>query len=250
MQRSFSHVFKHTLFLSTMIAHCALAQGGRLQESQNPDYDTKGNLITSQEQKQSDREQGILHRGGYNPDAKSAPPPPRPTNVAPADGSTHALSARNIYRCKSGKSEVYADEESKYKFSQCRLVRRGSEEPPEGVTVEKLSPNDSQGQEQAPASKQTQTSQEAPSGQGSTPSQAGAQNSTPAQQEAPAQTPAPQQVQTAQNPPQLNNEHACSGAILFKGNTYIFNASEPCPIPPEVFKNRRPIEAEPSYYTQ
>ena len=42
---------------------------------------------------------------------------------------------------------------------------------------------------------------------------------------------------------------SCSGAVIYKGSTYIFNEQEPCPIPEEVFKKRKPIEADPSYYT-
>ncbi|MBR1375655.1 MAG: hypothetical protein IJ566_06195 [Cardiobacteriaceae bacterium] len=42
---------------------------------------------------------------------------------------------------------------------------------------------------------------------------------------------------------------SCSGALIYKGSTYIFNEKEPCPIPEEVFKKRKPIEADPSYYT-
>lgn len=43
---------------------------------------------------------------------------------------------------------------------------------------------------------------------------------------------------------------SCSGAITYQGNTYIFNDQEPCPIPEAIFKARKPIEANPEYYTQ
>lgn len=46
-------------------------------------------------------------------------------------------------------------------------------------------------------------------------------------------------------------EHAlptCSGALLYKGSTYVFSDLEPCPIPEEVFEARRPIEASADYY--
>ena len=42
----------------------------------------------------------------------------------------------------------------------------------------------------------------------------------------------------------------CSGAIVYKGSTYVFNDHEPCPIPEEIFEARKPIEANPEYYTQ
>ena len=43
---------------------------------------------------------------------------------------------------------------------------------------------------------------------------------------------------------------SCSGAIVYKGSTYVFNDHEPCPIPEEIFEARKPIEANPEYYTQ
>ena len=46
-------------------------------------------------------------------------------------------------------------------------------------------------------------------------------------------------------------EHAlptCSGALLYKGSTYVFSDLEPCPIPDEVFEARRPLEASADYY--
>lgn len=48
-----------------------------------------------------------------------------------------------------------------------------------------------------------------------------------------------------------DSEHApCSGAIVYKGSTYVFNDHEPCPIPKEIFEARKPIEANPEYYSQ
>lgn len=46
-------------------------------------------------------------------------------------------------------------------------------------------------------------------------------------------------------------EHAlptCSGALLYKGSTYVFSDLEPCPIPDDIFEARRPIEASGDYY--
>lgn len=40
----------------------------------------------------------------------------------------------------------------------------------------------------------------------------------------------------------------CSGALLYKGSTYVFSDQEPCPIPEEVFEIRKPLEANPSFY--
>ena len=40
----------------------------------------------------------------------------------------------------------------------------------------------------------------------------------------------------------------CSGALLYKGSTYVFSDQEPCPIPEEVFEIRKPLEANPNYY--
>lgn len=42
----------------------------------------------------------------------------------------------------------------------------------------------------------------------------------------------------------------CSGAVVYEGSTYVFNDKEPCPIPASVFQSRKPIEANPEYYTQ
>lgn len=66
---------------------------------------------------------------------------------------------------------------------------------------------------------------------------------------------APVAVSVAASPetsaaPQVK-EHAlptCSGALLYKGSTYVFSDLEPCPIPDEVFAARRPLEANPHYY--
>ncbi|SUO93617.1 hypothetical protein [Suttonella ornithocola] len=186
-------------------------------------YDKNGRLITNAEQVAQDREAGILQRGGYNPavaeraakerqralDAKNVPKLGN-TNAP----NSNAASARNIYRCKKGKAEVYADDENKYKFSQCQLVRRATSEQAYGENT----PN------------------------------YGAYNQSPPAAANPALMP---EVRPATTPKQESTRGIpCSGAILYKGSTYIFNESEPCPIPESVFNNRKPIEAEPTYYTQ
>ena len=50
--------------------------------------------------------------------------------------------------------------------------------------------------------------------------------------------------------PQTREESlpTCSGALLYKGSTYVFSDLEPCPIPDDVFQARRPIEASGDYY--
>lgn len=60
-----------------------------------------------------------------------------------------------------------------------------------------------------------------------------------------AQDPAP-----AASAPQTREEAlpTCSGALLYKGSTYVFSDLEPCPIPDDVFRARRPIEASGDYY--
>ncbi|UJF23865.1 hypothetical protein L0B52_05820 [Suttonella sp. R2A3] len=42
----------------------------------------------------------------------------------------------------------------------------------------------------------------------------------------------------------------CSGAIIYRGGTYIFSDKSPCPIPAEIFDTMTPIEAHPQYYNQ
>lgn len=52
----------------------------------------------------------------------------------------------------------------------------------------------------------------------------------------------------AEAPLMAANSGTCSGAVVFQGNTYIFNDREPCPIPASVFQARKPLEALPAFY--
>lgn len=61
------------------------------------------------------------------------------------------------------------------------------------------------------------------------------------QSASPAPSPAPSYGSFSGSP--------CSGALLYQGNTYLFSEHEPCPIAHELFMNRKPLEAQPDYYT-
>lgn len=182
-------------------------------------YDKNGYLETTDAQQNRDREAGILQRGGYDPQAAAVQaaraaaqnkPVPKLGNTSSSQPSSRSLSARSIYRCKNGKTEVYADDDNKYKFQQCQLIRRGYveiQEEERAKEAEKLA----------------------------------AEVVIPGENTAPAD-PAllPVEEQPLPSP--------CSGAILYQGSTYIFSENEPCPIPADVFLSRRPIEAEAQYY--
>lgn len=159
------------------------------------------------------REYSILNHGSYNPQAQAKAADKaaldqqlkkaRPLHDSPP-AETHSFTLTgNIYRCQQADSEVYADDKNRYKFRDCRLIRRAH---PEGAA---------------------KTAQNAP--------RKATDDNTPMHM---------------QNRSQDANAPGCSGAILYQGSTYIFNDSEPCPIPQAIFKARKPIEAEPSYYTQ
>lgn len=156
-------------------------------------------------------EYSIMSHGSYNPQAQAKAADKaaldqqlkkaRPLHdSAPPETRSFTLTG-NIYRCKQADSEVYADDRNRYKFRDCRLIRRAH---PEGAA--KPAQN---------APRQT------------------TDDNTPVQNRSPG-----------------GNVPGCSGAILYQGSTYVFNDSEPCPIPQAIFDARKPIEAEPSYYTQ
>lgn len=209
-----------------------LLLGANSAQAQEPIYDSRGQLITNYEQAQRDREAGILQRGGYNPEAAAAAAAQQQARAgnAPRIGNSNApnangLSDHSIYRCQSGGKDVYVDEDGKRKFSQCQLIRKGKA---------------------AIAAEQAQAE---PHLVPPTPSQVA---NSPLPQEAALSNPEAN-VPTENTPVILmqgSGNTPCSGAILYKGSTYIFSEHEPCPIPAEVFNSRRPIEAEPNYYTQ
>ncbi len=160
------------------------------------------------------REYIILHHGNYDPQAREKALDKkalaeqlqhlRPQNEIDIPPANTVLSTSNIYRCKQGNSEIYADDKNRYKFRDCRLIRRAS------------------------------------------PTKSAAKPAKSEVEQLPEDAPG-----TLQKRARLEGEPpSCSGAILYQGSTYIFNDSEPCPIPQAVFRARRPIEAEPSYYTQ
>lgn len=159
-----------------------------------PTYDKRGNLIVNEEQRAQDRQEGVIARGGYNPEvaAEEAAKQAWKNKIkdAPTLGNSSqrsdpkAASQRNIYRCKDKGKDVYADDDNKHKFQLCQLIRRAQ--------------------------------------------------------------PAPSPTNTAYDTRTMGA--SCSGAIIYKGSTYIFNDNEPCPIPDQVFQSRKPIEAEPTYY--
>lgn len=192
-------------------------------------YDKNGKLVTTEEQIQQDQEAGIIKRGGYNPQIAEQAALERLQNVknapkignsdAPAPGSS---SARNVYRCKKGTTEVYADDENKHKFSQCILVRRGT-------------------------ANQRQTRN---SNNQSPPVVADPALLPQSQHIVPRTTPSNNAMNPVELAPAVATPATCSGAVLYKGNTYIFNENEPCPIPDSVFSTRRPIEADQINYNQ
>lgn len=153
----------------------------------------------------------ILHHGSYNPQAQAKAADAaalgerlkeiRPLNHNDTSQPGSRTATGNIYRCRKGDSEVYADDKNHYRFRDCRLIRRARPEA---------------------AAKPAQSDPAKP----------------------------PNDTAHAQNRSPDPKAPSCSGTILYRGSTYIFNDSEPCPIPQAVFRARKPIEAEPSYYTQ
>lgn len=219
--------------LTAVLTGSVFAQNSAIRP---PSFDKNGRLITTAAQAQQDQENGILARGGYDPQAAQAAAAARTRQAAsknvPRIGNSNApnpnaFSDRNIYRCKKGRADVYADEENKSKFSSCVLVRRGKS------AAESNQPTP----HAAPAVADPNLLPE---------------NTTPPQMK---ELPLPPEAvaEGAQNVKVLASDSVsapCSGAILYKGSTYIFSENEPCPIPDSLFRSRRPIEAEPSYYTQ
>lgn len=224
-------MFKQSLILLLSAAACVCAQ--------EPRYDSYGRLMTDYEQVQRDREAGVLQRGGYDPHAAAVGAAQRQARAgnAPTIGNSdlpnqNGVSERSIYRCKNNGRDVYVDEDGRRKFSQCQLIRRGRSE-------------EQAMQQQAPAQ--------------ADPARADAGTRivpTPAENAAaaPPQTGEAAFSHPETEPPAIAAQGSgnlpCSGAILYKGSTYIFSEHEPCPIPAEVFDNRRPIEAEPNYYAE
>lgn len=217
-------LLKNILFVGLLFSALVHAQTGAIRP---PAYDKNGRLITNAEQIHQDRENGILQRGGYNPQIAQETAEQRQRELAaknvPKLGNTtavlpNALSERNIYRCKKGRADVYADDENKQKFTNCVLLRRGrADESSESLT------------------------QSVPN----------IPDPTLIVQPAVKALPLPNDAVSAQDGNVLDQgkvNSPCSGAILYQGSTYIFNDSEPCPIPDAIFKSRHPIEAESSYY--
>ena len=192
--------------------------------------------MTDYEQVQRDREAGVLQRGGYDPHAAAVGAAQRQARAgnAPTIGNSNApnqngISDRSIYRCKNQGRDVYVDEDGKRKFSRCQLIRRGKVEE---EFVAQQAPT------QADPSRADAQTHFVPSAYAST--------------QAPAEEAAFSQAEV--HIPTINAQGSgnlpCSGAILYKGSTYIFSEHEPCPIPADVFNQRRPIEAEPNYYLE
>lgn len=192
--------------------------------------------MTDYEQVQRDREAGVLQRGGYDPHAAAVGAAQRQARAgnAPTIGNSNTpnqngISDRSIYRCKNQGRDVYVDEDGKRKFSRCQLIRRGKAEE---EFVAQQAPT------QADPSRADAQTHFVPSAYAST--------------QAPAEEAAFSQAEV--HIPTINAQGSgnlpCSGAILYKGSTYIFSEHEPCPIPADVFNQRRPIEAEPNYYLE
>ena len=228
-------------------------------------YDEYGQLITDAEQQEKDKKKGILQRGGYNPDIAEEGARQRQyrnqqaphLNNSNTKTTITAGANSNVYRCKKNGKFVYLDEQAKNKggVTSCEKIRG---DVPEGLPVEKLKDDGSI----RPTYKSEEVPQEV-ANQASVEVAAVEENNDleniafdkvkNSEQKAGAEEKISQEekanTNTAANINSKVHENSCSGAVLYHGSTFIFNDSEPCPIPEEVFKSRKPIEAEPSYYT-
>lgn len=214
------------------------------------EFDSNGELIVTSSQEQTDRGNGILQRGGYNPSAAEATAAARARTANPAAaahiGNGNAVpvpqSEHNIYRCKNGKTDVFVDEDGKKRFSSCSIVRRGKNESSPLNKSGALRPGETaDAREKTPQMKVLPLPDNADSVNADMPVAGSAVVRQPdVQPSAPDAQPLASGAVSA----------PCSGAVLYKGSTYIFSENEPCPIPDSIFRSRKPIEANPSYYTQ
>ena len=244
-------------------------------------YDEKGNLIGSERQRQADAENGILSRGGYNPaiaeeykqSQRKAINAPKLSNKNVKNQKKTAGATSNIYRCYSGGKPVFVDEAKKNKFGNCTLIKG---QAPQDLPVEVLkddTPNASDifGEDDSSFVEIPDNTEGAvlPALVADNPNAAvpvlrrEARPQPDSQLRENKEEVKPEEPKSAlgkamQNlaaisamAPKKEEEEKipCSGAILYKGSTYIFSDNEPCPIPDLIFRTRRPIEAEPSYYT-
>ncbi len=211
-----------------------------------PEYDKNGRLITDFDQVRRDRESGILQRGGFNPEIAARAARERQKaaryNGVPKLGNSNEsanpnmLSEHNVYVCQKGNTKVFVDSEGRKKCNNCHLVRQGKSEAVDNPEVRIVPlPEEALKAAQEAAEKEQQENKEMAATTEST------QETTQETTKEGAQESSDEKVSQEILP--------CSGAILYKGSTYIFNENEPCPMPEDVFKNRRPIEAEPTYYT-
>ena len=246
-------------------------------------YDERGNLLGSEAQRQADAEQGILSRGGFNPaiaeeykqSQRKSINAPKLTNKNVKQQKKTAGASSNIYRCISGGKKVFVDEAKKNKFGNCTLIKGSA---PQDLPVEVLSeqtpnaaeifgeddssfveiPDNTEG-EVLPALVADNPNAAVPVLK----REARPQPSTDLRENQPKeevkQEPATVLGKAVQNLAAISalsnankaeeEKIPCSGAILYKGSTYIFSDNEPCPIPDLIFKTRKPIEADPTYYT-
>lgn len=142
---------------------------------------------------------------------------PTARNIGGRNPNAIGSESSAIYRCHSGGSVVFVDEDNRGKFASCSRVsaKKNPAAPPAN----------------APAASSPPTAD-----QSALPTE-----STPSQSASPAPTPAPSYGTFSGSP--------CSGALLYQGNTYLFSEHEPCPIAHDLFMNRKPLEAQPDYYT-
>ena len=163
------------------------------------------------------------------------------SNPSSAGSAGLNASTHNVYSCIDNGQKVFADEDNKAKFTNCvRIAKAESkttaksaltytiDDPNAGFRPGNLTVVNNDGNVVSPPTTPTATPTAAPvAASGSNVSVSVQSNGTPA-------------VAVYGN--------TCSGAISYQGHTYIFNEQEACPIPLEVFRSRKPLEALPAYY--
>lgn len=160
--------------------------------------------------------------------------------------------SQDVYSCLDGGKPVFADGSNKEKFTNCKRIAKAQTQLNERTRLSYSTDN---------SGKVAVGSFNGGSGGGltvvdssgavvsSTPAIIASGGSGPISMTMENGTPRFSNVGAPAGAPLMAaNNGTCSGAIVFQGNTYIFNDREPCPIPAAVFQSRKPLEALPAFY--
>ena len=162
--------------------------------------------------------------------------------------------SQDVFSCMDGGKPVFADNSNKDKFTNCKRIAKAQTQLNAKTRLSYSTDN---------SGKVSVGSFNGGSGGGLTvvDSTGAVVSSTPAIIASGSSSGAPISMTMENGTPSFSNVGApagaplmaansgtCSGAVVFQGNTYIFNDREPCPIPASVFQARKPLEALPAFY--